>query len=175
MNQAYNRISDGDFRVRLGLIIVIIGFLTFLLGAEPGMFNMDRSPVVGFVQIAVFLVGLAMLCVGGYISLNGLWNGKPKTIAADIGLRLVSTGYVIAAISGMADIFGFGSQTFPELPYFGPWQARGVLVGEIVIAIGFLLLIPPPDRQRRRPDQNAPPSESQSDASQPKIVIENDG
>jgi hypothetical protein len=175
MNHTLNRISDGDFRVRLGLIIVIIGFLVFLLGAEPSMFNMDRSPVVGFVQIAVFLVGLAMVCVGGYISLNGLWNGEPKTIAADIGLRLVSTGYVIAAISGMADIFGFGSQTFPELPYFGPWQARGVMVGEIVIAIGFLLLIPPPDRQRKRSNQIAPPVDSQSEASQPKVLIKNDG
>lgn len=143
------RLSNGRFRIRTGLIMVIIGFLTFLLGANPGLFNLDRSPVVGFVQIAVFLVGLAIICVGGYISLNGLWNGDPKTIAADIGLRLVSTGYVIAFVSGLADIFGFGSQSFPDLPYFGPWQARGVTLGEAVIAVGFLLLIPPRHRQRK--------------------------
>ncbi len=141
-----DRIANGHFRVRLGLIIVTIGFLVFLLGADPGLFNLDRSPVVGIVQIAVFLIGLAIICVGGYISLNGLWNGDPKTIAADIGLRLVSTGYVIAVISGMADVFGFGSQSFPDLPYFGPWQAGGVILGEVVIAIGFLLLIPPRHR-----------------------------
>jgi hypothetical protein len=142
--------SNGRFRVRLGLIIVSMGFLVFLLGADPGLFGLDRSPVIGFVQIAVFLVGLAMICVGGYICLNGLWNGDPKTIAADFGLRVVSTGYVIAVISGMADMLGFGSQTFPDLPYFGPWQAGGVLLGEIVIAVGFLLLIPPRHRQRKR-------------------------
>ena len=146
--KAQARLSNGRFRVRTGLIIVIFGFLTFLLGASPGLFGLDRSPVVGFVQIAVFLVGLAIICVGGYISLNGLWNGNPKSIPADFGLRLVSTGYVIAFVSAMADIFGFGSQSFPDLPYFGVWQARGVTLGEVVIAVGFLLLIPPRHRQR---------------------------
>jgi hypothetical protein len=42
----------------------------------------------------------------------------------------------------MSDIFGFGSQTFPELPYFGPWQERGVIFGQLIIGIGFLMLIP---------------------------------
>jgi hypothetical protein len=156
------RLSNGRFRVRTGLIFVGIGFLAFLLGANPALFRLDRSPVVGFVQIAVFLVGLAIICMGGYICLNGLWNGDPKTIAADIGLRLVSTGYVIAFVSGMADIFGFGSQSFPDLPYFGPWQARGVTLGEAVIAVGFLLLIPP--RHRRREIQGQPRKIGESDA-----------
>jgi hypothetical protein len=86
---------------------------------------MDRSPVTGFVQIAVFLVGLALMCLGGYLGLNALWNGAQKTIAADIGLRLVSTGYVVAVASGMADIFGFGTQTLPNIPYFGPGRQSG--------------------------------------------------
>jgi hypothetical protein len=49
---------------------------------------------------------------------------------------------LIAVFSGMADVFGFGSEPGPMVPFFGPWQARGVEVGEIVIAVGFLLLIP---------------------------------
>ena len=65
-----------------------------------------------------------------------------RSIPADIGLRLVATGYVIAVFSGMADVFGMGSQSAPLAPYFGPVQALGVLIGEIVIALGFLLLIP---------------------------------
>ena len=129
-------------RIRLGLIVVILGLLVFVIGANPALFGLDRSPVVGFVQIAVFLTGLAMICLGGYISLNALWNGVEKTIAADIGFRLVSTGYVIAVASGMADVFGFGRHRFPSVPYFGPVQALGVMVGELVIIVGFLLLIP---------------------------------
>ena len=65
-----------------------------------------------------------------------------QTIPADIGTRLVTTGYVIAVFSGMADIFGFGTQLKPRVPFFGPWQSTGVQIGEAVIAIGFLLLIP---------------------------------
>jgi uncharacterized membrane protein YedE/YeeE len=71
-----------------------------------------------------------------------LWNNHPKTILADIGLRVVSTGFVIAVISGLADVFGFGTQLSPEIPFYGPWQAMGVLVGEIMIILGFIFQIP---------------------------------
>jgi len=134
--------TNGRFRIRLGLILVTVGLVIFLIGAVPGLFSLDRSPVVGFVQIAIFLIGLAFVCLGGYVVMNALWNDRPKTILADIGLRLVSTGYVIAVVSGMADVFGFGSQLSPEIPYYGPYQALGVLIGEGVIALGFISMIP---------------------------------
>lgn len=135
-------------RVRLGLSTTLAGLLIFLLGARPGIFGLDRSPVIGFVQIAVFLVGMAIICVGGYMSLMALWKGRTPSIAADIGLRLVSTGYVVAVFAGMADVFGFGSHPLPEVPYFGPLQARGVVIGEIIIGIGFLLLLPPGPKEK---------------------------
>ncbi len=128
-------------RKRVGLTLTFIGLFIFILGAEPGWFGLDRSPVTGFVQIAVFLVGLAFICLGGYIALISLWNGTPLTILADIGGRLISTGYVIAVASGMADVFGFGSEALPGIPDFGLWQRRGVMFGEMVIALGFLLMI----------------------------------
>ena len=130
------------FRIRTGLFLTTIGLLVFLVGARPAIFGVDRSPVVGFVQISVFLVGLAFMCLGGYISLMAFWKNGDRTITVDIGTRLVTTGYVIAVFSGMADVFGFGTQMWPKIPYFGPWQATGVQIGEAVIAIGFLCLIP---------------------------------
>jgi hypothetical protein len=135
-----------SFRIRFGLAVTILGLLVFILGANPALFGLDRSPVVGFVQISVFLIGLAMICLGGYITLNTLWSGREKSIAADIGFRLVSTGYVISFTAGMADIFGLGNQPFPEIPYYGPWQTAGVVIGEVIIALGFLLLVPHPKR-----------------------------
>lgn len=134
--------NNSSNKIRVGMIITILGFLIFLIGVDPGIFGVDRSPVTGFLQIAVFLSGLAMICIGGYMSLISLWNGREKSIAADIGLRLVSTGYVIAVASGMADIFGFGTHLLPNIPYFGWWQALGVMIGEITIALGFILMIP---------------------------------
>ncbi len=143
-------------RVRTGLSLTLFGFAVFLLGARPGIFGFDRSPIIGFVQIAVFLVGLAFICLGGYLSMMALWKHQKSSIAVDFGLRLVCTGYVISVFSGMADVFGFGSHPLPGVPFFGPWQARGVILGEAVIAVGFLLLIPfsqPEPRDEPPPDK----------------------
>src|SRR5512136_1747074 len=80
-------------RIRAGMIIAVIGFFVFLLGARPSLFGLDRSPVVGFVQTAVFTGGMGILCLGGYISLMTFWKSGSTTIAADIGQRLIITGY----------------------------------------------------------------------------------
>ena len=136
------RKTNGRFRIRIGFGVTILGFIIYLLGAEPGIFLLDRSPVVGFVQIATFLVGLGFICLGGYISLAALWNGGQKSIASDIGLRLVGTGYVIAVACGMADVFGFGSNNYPQIPIFGIYQVLGVIIGEVVIAAGLVMLVP---------------------------------
>jgi hypothetical protein len=129
-------------RLRVSMVVSLIGLLIFAIGAKPNLFGWDRSPVVGFVQIAVFTVGLAIICLGGYISILTLWWGRERTIISDIGSRIVATGYVIAVFAGMADVFGMGSQSYPQTPYFGPLQAAGVLIGQIVIAVGFLLFMP---------------------------------
>ena len=129
-------------RVRFSLITVSIGLFVFVVGAKPNWFGWDRSPVVGFIQIAVFLIGLALICIGGYVGLVAMWGNEQRSIIADVGLRLVGTGYVIAVFTGMADIFGLGSQPLPMVPYFGPWQAVGVLIGQAVIALGLFMTIP---------------------------------
>lgn len=131
-------------RVRLGILLSLVGLIVFVLGAAPQWFGLDRSAVIGFVQIAVFLIGLAIICIGGFICLDGLRNGMPRTLAQDIGLRLVSTGLVIAIFTGMADVFGFGSEVTPVVPLFGFWQTVGVAIGELVIGVGLILLIPRP-------------------------------
>ena len=134
--------KKGLNQVRFGLLFTLIGFFLFTLGAAPEFYGLDRSPVVGFVQIAVFLTGLGVICLGGYASLASLWIDRERSLAADIGLRLIGTGYVISAVSGMADVFGMGNEPWPQIPYFGSLQATGVIIGQAVIAIGFLLMIP---------------------------------
>jgi hypothetical protein len=128
-------------RVRLGLIVTLLGLVLFLIGTRPSIFGLDRSPVIGFVQIAVMLVGLAIIDVGGFLSLMALWKGEPPSILADFGLRFVATGYVIAVFAGMADIFGLGSHSVFR-PFFGDWQAFGVQIGQALMGLGFLALIP---------------------------------
>lgn len=129
-------------RIRFSLICVGLGLFIFVMGTKPNWFGWSRTALVGFIQIAVFLTGLALICVGGYIGLSALWGKDQRSIIADIGSRLIGTGYVIAVFAGMADVFGMGAQTRPDNLYFGPLQASGVLIGQFVIAIGFLMLIP---------------------------------
>ena len=134
------RISN--LRIRFSLLCVGFGLFIFIIGTKPNWFGWERGPLVGFIQVAIFLVGLALICAGGYIGLTALWGRDQRSIVADIGSRLIGTGYVIAVFSGMADVFGMGAQTLPDALYFGPLQATGVLIGEIIIAVGFLMLIP---------------------------------
>ena len=150
-------------RTRFGIVLALIGFVVFLVGAAPNWIGLDRSPVIGFVQIAVFLVGLGLISVGGYWSLVSLWRGTQLAILADIGSRLISTGYVISVASGMADVFGFGSEALPLIPVFGIWQMYGVMFGEIVIAIGMVLLIPWKPRPLKEPPNNKPAISIQTD------------
>lgn len=134
-------------RMRIGLAMTVFGYLLFLLGARPSLFNLDRSRVIGFVQISVFLIGLGIIVLGSYITLNTFWSGSKKTIIADIGSRVMSTGYVICVFTAMADIFGLGSHRLPNV-FFGPLQARGVAIGMATIGIGLLMLI-----RFRNPDE----------------------
>ena len=141
-SQNASRMLPESDRVRLGLIVTFLGLVVFILGAKPEWLGMNHSPVIGFAQICIFILGLAIICLGGYISLSAIWGGEEKSIGADIGLRLVATGYVIAIFSGLADVFGMSIKDNPHGRFFGPWQQTGVEIGMIVIAIGMLMYIP---------------------------------
>jgi hypothetical protein len=146
MNKHGNKSNRRFFRRRLyiGLGLAIAGFLIFLLGANPAMVGLDRSLYIGFVQTATFSTGLAILCLGGFLSFKACHKDADRiqSLAQDVGVRLVATGYLVSLISAMADVFGFGTQTWPALPFFGPSQAAGVVAGEIIIAVGFILYMP---------------------------------
>ncbi len=129
-------------KIRFALYVLLIGFAIFLLGAKPEIFGLDRSPVVGFVQIAVMIIGLGIICLAGYQAVHGLWCRQTPSITADFGMRFLSTGFVIAIFSGFADVFGIGSHPLPGVPVFGVWQARGMEIGLGIIAIGFVMIFP---------------------------------
>jgi hypothetical protein len=134
--------SSRRLRKRTGIGVALIGLLLFLLGAKPEFFGMDRSPVVGFIQIEVFLAGLGLMALGGYFTMETLWHQRPKLVVTELGARLVGTGYVFALASGMADVFGLGTRPLPSVPFFGYWQGLGVLIGQVVMIIGFVMMSP---------------------------------
>ncbi len=141
-------------RIEFALLGTFVGFLLVVLGAKPEFFGLDRSPVIGFIQTATFLVGLLVICIGGYMALMGFWPRGYTTITADFGLRLVATGWLIALFSGMADVFGFGSHPLTGLVFFGQLQALGVEIGEMVIGVGLVMMIMPPHSTlRTKPEE----------------------
>lgn len=137
------QIQNREMRRRLGFGLAVLGLLLFLLGTRPEWFGLDRSVVIGYVQVSVFSLGLLFLCVGGIILFNALWPNGERSILADLGMRLALTGFVVAMASGMADVFGLGTRPLPETTtFFGYWQSRGVLIGEIIMIVSFLMMFP---------------------------------
>lgn len=121
--------------------MTLVGLFLFLIGVEPDLLGLDRSPVVGFVQIGVWLFGLAVLLLGAYASVRVVRNGRPNSLRADIGVRLTATGYVVAAVASLADFISIGSQHMPNV-YFGPVQTFGLVLGVVLSVLGLLLYWP---------------------------------
>lgn len=136
------QITTRTLRKRVGASIALVGFIIFLVGTRPHWFGWPAGPMVGVVQIQVFVIGLGLMALGGYLTMEALWSHKDKLIVTAIGARLVGTGYVIALTSGMADVFGLGTRPLPSVPFFGYWQGLGVLIGQLVILLGLLLMSP---------------------------------
>jgi len=137
------------------MTLVLIGFFLFLLGVDPDLIGMDRSPVVGFVQIGVWLFGLALLLLGATLAVRVIRNGRPNSLRSDVGLRLIATGYVMAITTSLADFLSIGSHQLPEL-IFGPLQVLGLALGVQVCLLGVIFYWPS-RRRSRRADKRPPP------------------
>jgi len=133
------------------LLLDIVGLFLFLLGFQPGLFGLDRSPVTGYLQAIVFLIGLGVVVLSTYAVQSLLRPpDQPLTIREDIGIRLSATGYVLFAVSTTADLIGLGSHPLPGAPYLGMLQSTGLLISTAIILLGFFMYhprktrIPPP-------------------------------
>jgi len=139
------------FWVRIWMSSVLVGLFLFVIGVNPDMISMDRSPVVGFVQVGVWLFGLALMFIGAYAALRILRNKRPLSLRAEIGERLIATGYVVAAAASLADFIGIGSHEIPEL-IFGPIQIIGLIVGIVTAVLGIVLYWPRQEREAEKID-----------------------
>jgi hypothetical protein len=131
------------------MTVALLGLLMFLVGVEPDFVGLDRSPVVGFVQIGVWLTGLALLLLGGTLAVSVIRNGHRTSLRADVGLRLVATGYVAAASASLADFISIGAHRMPFI-YFGPVQTLGLVGGIVTSILGVILYWPFSSMRRQR-------------------------
>src|SRR3989304_8972825 len=78
--------------VRRLMTVTLLGLLLFLIGLSPDLIGMNRSPAVGFVQVGVWLTGLAVSLLGAYAALRGGGNGRPTTPPTHVRVRLAAPG-----------------------------------------------------------------------------------
>jgi hypothetical protein len=124
------------------LILFVLGTVAcfFALGAE--LLGLDITPGFGIVQMTQLLVGLTFLTMAGFLRVHSFRDrDAPRSLQADIGIRLGATGLVFAYVSGYADLIGIGTHVEPAFlrPFVGPLQLAGIVVGVLMITAGLLL------------------------------------
>jgi hypothetical protein len=123
------------------MTVVLAGFFIFGIGVDPDLIGMNRSPIIGFVQMGVWMTGLTILLLGATATVRVVRNGRSRSLRADIGLRLIATGYVVALTASFADFLSIGSHQMPQV-YFGEVQVMGLALGVLTSLVGVMLYWP---------------------------------
>ncbi len=125
---------------RVAVAIFVFGFFVFIIGRYPGLIRLDLTPGIGLLKITVFLFGIVLMTLGGYLFVRARRpEPGPHGLGEMIGVRLMGTGLVICYASGYADVLGIGSEQLGEPLLLGPLQAAGIVLGVLVIAAGLIV------------------------------------
>ncbi|MFO7664131.1 MAG: hypothetical protein R6X18_16265 [Chloroflexota bacterium] len=119
----------------LGLVLIGSAFAAEFTSLGP-------TPGFGVLQTFFFLAGVTALMMGGYLHLaERRTPDAPRSLQADIGIRLSATGLVLAYVGGFADSISIGTHIQPafERPFLGPLQWGGIILGLIMILGGMVL------------------------------------
>ena len=136
---------------RRWMTLVVIGLFVFIIGIYPDLIGMNRSRVIGFVQMGVWLTGLGVLLLGSFLAVRVVRNGRPMSLRAEVGTRLIASGYVVSAAASLADFLAIGSHRLPWV-YLGPLQVAGLAGGVIISLVGVLLYWPRTPRPPVEPE-----------------------
>lgn len=128
--------------VILSLALFVLGLILSVIALSAELVGLDLTPGFGMVQMFQLLLGLTLLTIAGYLRIHSLRPpDAPRSLQADIGIRLGATGVVLAYVTGLADLIGIGTHVEPSFgrPYVGPLQMGGLILGALMIAAGLLL------------------------------------
>jgi len=123
------------------ITLFILGSILIALSLGAEFLGLDLTPGFGLVQIFQFLVGLTCLTLSIFLYLHKLRKNAPRSLQADIGVRLAATGLVFAYVAGLSDVIRIGTHVEPqfERPYIGPLQQGGLALAIMAIVVGMLL------------------------------------
>lgn len=128
--------------ILIPVILAILGTLLTSLSLLADWIGLDLTPGFGIVQMTGLLLGLAFLTMAAFIHIHRTRRqGAPRSLQADIGLRLGATGVVFAFVAGFSDLVGIGTHITPQFtrPYVGPLQLGGIALGIVLIIAGIIL------------------------------------
>jgi hypothetical protein len=131
-----------QIRTTLTIALLLIGVILSILSLAADFLGLDLTPGFGLVQMLQLLVGLTSLTTGAFLFVySRRRRNAPRSLQADIGVRLAATGLVFAYVSGMSDVIGIGTHVTPnfERPFVGPLQLGGIALGIISILVGLFL------------------------------------
>lgn len=127
---------------QVGIAFAALGIMVALMGLFPGMTGVDETPGIGVVQVFMLLIGYALLTFGGLIYVKfTFYIGEKSNLTQQIGIRLMLTGLLFAAIAGLADILGFGSHLRTQTTdiFFGGLQGIGIIACLTISCAGVLI------------------------------------
>jgi hypothetical protein len=145
LNQETGMITEEKIaRLRniVSLLLFVLGALMSVVSLAAEFLGLDLTPGFGIVQMFQLLVGLTLLTAAGFLHVHGLRErDAPRSLQADIGVRLALTGLVFAYVAGLADLLGIGTHVDPRFdrPYVGWLQTMGIVIGIFSITSGLLL------------------------------------
>ncbi|MBI5666931.1 MAG: hypothetical protein HZC41_02915 [Chloroflexi bacterium] len=127
---------------QFGIALGALGIVLTLMGLFPGVTGMEPTRGIGITQTSAILIGFLLLILGALIYVKfTFYVYKPANLAQQIGVRLALTGLLFAAMSGYADMLGFGSheRTATTDIFLGNLQAIGLIGSFAIASLGVLV------------------------------------
>jgi hypothetical protein len=127
---------------QFGIALGTLGAMLILMGLFPGITGIRPTTTIGIIQIVTILAGFSLLILGALIYVKFIfYAAQDNNLSQQVGVRLAFTGLVLAAICGLADVLGFGSNLREQNSDFllGPFQAFGVIGSFLVASIGVII------------------------------------
>jgi hypothetical protein len=131
-----------QLEVIFSVILAVFGMVLALISLGAEILGLDLTPGFGMVQMFQLLIGLTLLTIAGYLRIHTLRSADaPRSLQADVGIRLGATGLVFGYVAGLSDLIGIGTHISPSFgrPFVGPLQLGGLLIGVLMITAGMLL------------------------------------
>lgn len=122
--------------------LAVLGIVMMAVAAVVEWLDLGLTPGFGVLQTFGFLLGITSLTVAIYLHLSASRPpDAPRSLQADVGVRLSLTGLVLCYVSGFADLIRIGTHVQPEFerPFIGPLQLGGLVLGLLVLVAGILL------------------------------------